>query len=99
MALYQKIYVTRSTIYMESFILVSQSAQFSHYAALLISSVWNKNNIVYIRMYLCTYVIRATRFTLVLKLVLQSHVRPIYSNPLIQISRAFLLHNNNYNTT
>ena len=35
MALYQKIYVTRSTIYMESFILVSQSAQLSHYAALL----------------------------------------------------------------
>ena len=36
MALYQKKYVTRSTIYMESFILVSQSAQFSHYAALLL---------------------------------------------------------------
>ena len=36
MTLYQKIYVTRSTIYMESFILVSQSAQLSHYAALLL---------------------------------------------------------------
>ena len=36
MALYQKINVTRSTIYMESFILVSQSAQLLHYAALLI---------------------------------------------------------------
>ena len=37
MALYQqKKYVTRSTIYMESFILVSQSAQLSHYAVLLL---------------------------------------------------------------
>ena len=35
MALYQKIYVTGSTFYMESFILVSQRAQLSHYAALL----------------------------------------------------------------
>ena len=37
MALYQKIYVTRSTIYMESFLIVSQNAQPSHYAALLYS--------------------------------------------------------------
>ena len=34
-----KIYVTRSTIYMESFILVSQSAQLLHYAALLYSAI------------------------------------------------------------
>ena len=35
-ALYQKINITRITIYVESFIIVSQSAQNVHYAALLV---------------------------------------------------------------
>ena len=35
MALYPKNYITRSTTYMESFIIVSKIAQLSHYAALL----------------------------------------------------------------
>ena len=37
MALYHKINVTRSTFFMENFMFFSKSAQFLHYAALLIS--------------------------------------------------------------